>query len=86
MYEPSQERQLHLPGVVRDRLGKGQRPDRKSGDGVKEVFSGRGADRPGSGSALTREGAISGVVEQVRTSWKEPIHAIEGVSRVIAVM
>jgi hypothetical protein len=31
-------------------------------------------------------GAIRGVVEQVRTGRKEPIHAIEDISRVIAVM
>jgi hypothetical protein len=31
-------------------------------------------------------GAISGVVEQVRTGRKEPIHAIEDVSCVIAAM
>ena len=31
-------------------------------------------------------GAISGVVEQVRTGGKEPIHATEDISRVIAVM
>ena len=31
-------------------------------------------------------GAISGVVEQVRTGRKEPIHATEDISRVIAVM
>jgi hypothetical protein len=31
-------------------------------------------------------GAISGVVEQVRTGRKEPIYAIQDISRVIAVM
>jgi hypothetical protein len=31
-------------------------------------------------------GAVRGVVEQVRTGRKEPIHAVADVSRVIAVM
>jgi hypothetical protein len=31
-------------------------------------------------------GAIRGAVEQVRTGRKEPIHALEDISRVIAVM
>jgi hypothetical protein len=31
-------------------------------------------------------GAISGVVEQVRTGRKESVHAIEDISRVVAVM
>jgi hypothetical protein len=31
-------------------------------------------------------GAISGVVEQVRTGRKEPVRAVEDISRLIAVM
>ena len=36
--------------------------------------------------AVGEGGAIRGVVEQVRTGRKESIHAIEDISRVIAVM
>jgi hypothetical protein len=36
--------------------------------------------------SVDEEGAVRGVVEQVRTGRKEPIHAVADVSRVIAVM
>ena len=35
---------------------------------------------------VTEGEAISGVVEQVRTGRKEPIRAVEDISRIIAVM
>jgi hypothetical protein len=35
---------------------------------------------------VDEEGRVSGVVERVRTGWREPIHAVEDIGRVIAVM